>query len=172
LCSPLWRYLVKRCSKCGRLQAKSEFWIDRRRGSLMPHCKTCKRAYQRLWRSRNPDHGKQRYWNNRDSERERHLKRKYGVDFATYDRMLSAQGGLCLICGRPEPEDRMLDVDHDHKTGIVRGLLCTSCNRMIGHAHDSPERLRAAADYLSSRSSRRSSFGRSCRPGRKGAVRR
>lgn len=53
-----------------------------------------------------------------------------GVDQAVYDRMLAEQHGVCRICGRP-PKVRRLHVDHDHKTGAVRGLLCFRCNRLI-----------------------------------------
>jgi hypothetical protein len=71
--------------------------------------------------------------------------------------MLKDQNGGCAICYKPEGS-RMFDVDHDHKTGEVRGLLCTSCNRVLGHAKDSVERLLAAARYLES--SRRHSLKR------------
>jgi hypothetical protein len=53
-----------------------------------------------------------------------------GVTDAEYDRLLAAQGGGCAICGNP-PKTRRLHVDHDHKTGRVRGLLCHRCNRAL-----------------------------------------
>jgi hypothetical protein len=53
-----------------------------------------------------------------------------GLSVEEYDAMLKAQGGGCAICGNP-PKTRRLDVDHDHKTGKVRGLLCHRCNRAL-----------------------------------------
>ncbi|MEI8051963.1 MAG: endonuclease domain-containing protein [Actinomycetes bacterium] len=53
-----------------------------------------------------------------------------GVTPAIYEVMLDDQDGGCAICGRP-PKTRRLDVDHDHKTGKVRGLLCHRCNRQL-----------------------------------------
>ena len=55
----------------------------------------------------------------------------------------------CQICGRPEETmTRSLAIDHDHKTGKVRGLLCHQCNRGLAHYRDNPELLEAAAKYL------------------------
>lgn len=53
-----------------------------------------------------------------------------GVSDEDYARMLAAQGGGCAICGAP-PKTRRLHVDHDHRTGAVRGLLCYRCNRAL-----------------------------------------
>jgi hypothetical protein len=53
-----------------------------------------------------------------------------GLSLAEYDALLAAQGGGCAICGNP-PKTRRLDVDHDHKSGKVRGLLCHRCNRAL-----------------------------------------
>ena len=64
-----------------------------------------------------------------------------------YDRMLAAQHGGCGICGAP-PKTRRLHVDHDHKTGLIRGLLCFTCNRHLLGKYATPAKLRAAADYL------------------------
>ena len=61
--------------------------------------------------------------------------------------MHDAQGGLCAICGRKQPE-KWLAVDHDHETGVIRGLLCSRCNSGLGQFKDNPDRLRLAADYL------------------------
>lgn len=140
---------MKRCTKCCALKPLSEFFRDRaKRHGYMAQCKVCKKAAFKKWKAKKPDFDRRRYWGNRDYERERHLIRKYGVTFETYRRLLEVQHGQCAICGRPEPSNRMLDVDHDHATGRVRGLLCTSCNRVLGHAQDSASRLRRAADYL------------------------
>ena len=53
-----------------------------------------------------------------------------GVGDDEYEWMLAEQGGVCAICGSP-PKSRRLHVDHDHKTGAVRGLLCFRCNRAL-----------------------------------------
>lgn len=67
----------------------------------------------------------------------------------TYDAILSAQGGGCAMCDR-QPEGRRLDVDHDHATGLVRGLLCRRCNRQLGRLQArTPRRLAATSPYLS-----------------------
>jgi len=67
---------------------------------------------------------------------------------AAHDRLVALHGNRCSICGRPPREGgRRLDVDHDHKTGRVRGLLCHRCNRGLP-AWATAEWLRACADYL------------------------
>lgn len=87
----------------------------------------------------------------RDCERERqhrrNLKKLYGITMDIYDALNSAQGGCCAVCGK-QSDGRRLDIDHDHTTGKVRGLLCAACNRAIGLIHDSSERAWALASYL------------------------
>ena len=84
-----------------------------------------------------------------------HLKRVYGITYQKYLEMLAAQGGVCGACKGDETfsvnertRKRMLAVDHCHKTGKIRGLLCGKCNRGMGSFKEDPELLRAAADYL------------------------
>ena len=76
------------------------------------------------------------------------LKHRYGITINDFDRMLKKQNGVCAICGKP-PKNRRLDIDHCHKTGKVRGLLCHRCNRGLPWFSDNPATLRAAAEYLS-----------------------
>lgn len=73
--------------------------------------------------------------------------RRYGITLEQFNALMSAQGGVCAICGKP-PQARSLSVDHNHTTGAIRGLLCAACNRAIGMMRDSPGLLRKAADYL------------------------
>src|SRR5204862_7451311 len=82
------------------------------------------------------------------ADREYHLKRTYGITIEQYDAMLEAQGGVCMICKEPRPEERTLHVDHDHKTGKIRGLLCFRCNNAIGDLRESFDLAQKAADYL------------------------
>ena len=75
------------------------------------------------------------------------LRGKYGIEPAEYDAILIKQGGGCAICGSIASR-RYLHVDHCHKTGRVRGLLCNTCNIGLGHFKDDPERLSRAVVYL------------------------
>jgi len=79
--------------------------------------------------------------------------KKYGLTPEDYQRICDSQGGLCAICERPETKVKRgrvcrLSVDHHHGTGLVRGLLCDTCNNTLGTSRDSPTILRRAADYL------------------------
>lgn len=144
---------MKTCTKCKQSKPLSEFWLDRsKKNGHMARCRTCKTVDLVTWRKANPEKqkndNKKRYWDNRDKERERHLVSKYGITFIDYARILKFQEGKCAVCGKLEDKNRTFDVDHDHVTGAVRGLLCTSCNRMIGHSGDSAKNLISAARYL------------------------
>lgn len=82
----------------------------------------------------------------------RHLAKTYGLTVEQYDALLASQGGVCAICQRP-PDDfkHRLAVDHQHSSGIVRGILCTHCNQAIGSLMDRPDLCIAAAEYLRAR---------------------
>jgi hypothetical protein len=71
----------------------------------------------------------------------------------TFGRLFEEQGGVCKICGNPETHRRngrikAIAIDHCHKTGVIRGLLCSDCNTGIGKLKDDPKILRQAAEYL------------------------
>ena len=81
------------------------------------------------------------------------LKKLYGLTPEAYKALLESQDYVCKICKEPETHkgktgSRSLCVDHDHKTGRVRGLLCNSCNTMLGVAKDNPTTLLKAIQYL------------------------
>ncbi len=72
--------------------------------------------------------------------------KKYGLTPAKYRAMLRLQGGTCAICGRP-PRSIRLHVDHNHKTGKVRALLCYFCNRRVVGRH-TLKSARQLLDYM------------------------
>jgi Recombination endonuclease VII len=82
------------------------------------------------------------------ADRNGHLMRKFGITVEEYERMLEEQGGGCAICHAPPPDSGSLHVDHDHKTGQVRALLCVKCNNAIGAFGEKYELFQAAADYV------------------------
>jgi len=85
--------------------------------------------------------------NRSKASHEARVQAVYGLKPGEYDKLLAAQGGVCAICGGSRRGN--LDVDHDHKTGEVRGLLCAADNRkVLKYARNDPERLRRAAAYL------------------------
>lgn len=85
-----------------------------------------------------------------DRQRKYQLRDKYGITEAQYDEMLIQQNGKCAICETDKPTGKWkrFAVDHCHKSGNVRGLLCNECNRGMGLLRDSPDLLIKAAEYL------------------------
>lgn len=90
------------------------------------------------------------YANNKLRVRENKLKRVYGLKNEDYDKMLQEQNNCCKICGVKDADTKKgyLVVDHCHKTGKIRSLLCNNCNTGIGLLKDSPEVIEKAAQYL------------------------
>jgi len=80
-----------------------------------------------------------------------YLKRQYGITHEDYELLLKTQGGKCAICRRAPLDGVTLHIDHDHVTLKIRGILCGSCNRLIGIAGESVVRLRSAINYLLAR---------------------
>lgn len=98
-----------------------------------PRCTTHHRAATKAARKRNAD---------------RRVEAVYGISDADYDQILIAQGGTCAICGKARGIRRRLAVDHDHKTGAVRGLLCDPCNRVVIGRYDTAALTRAITYLL------------------------
>lgn len=76
------------------------------------------------------------------------IKSRFGITKETYLKILRKQKYVCAICFGKDPLNSKLCVDHDHATGVVRGLLCTRCNLMLGHLDDNKKTLKSALKYL------------------------
>ncbi len=150
----------KACSTCREKRPLADFYVRRvSKDGLQGKCKFCTRRSAYQWRIDNPEKAKAaEIKNNAKPEskvRQREFQwrknlRNLGMTPDDYAVMLAAQGGGCALCGdiHADSLNRRLHVDHDHVTGVVRGILCSSCNLGIGKFEDDPQRLRAAADYL------------------------
>ncbi len=84
----------------------------------------------------------------KETHRRAKLKWRYGITPEDYDAMLVAQGGHCALCDRTPSDHRRLNIDHDHETGAVRGLLCDPHNRAIGNLGDNEAGLLLALEYI------------------------
>ena len=85
------------------------------------------------------------------------IRDAYGIEPEHYKSLLAAQGDVCAICKQPETVTRLgvlkkMPVDHDHKTGRIRGLLCSRCNTAIGLMQDDADILQSAINYLNAAS--------------------
>lgn len=139
---------MKFCPSCKTDTPISEFWKQKgpraAKDGLQCYCKACQKAKIGAWRIKNVE-GQRRI------QRKGKLWDTYGLTLEEYDLIFKSQEGRCAIClrkGGGTSKHAHLDVDHDHQTGKIRGLLCGKCNRLLGHADDSPARLIAAAAYL------------------------
>ena len=84
-----------------------------------------------------------------DKARAYHLKTKYGITVGQYERLLEVQGGCCAVCQKNALVFKTrLAVDHNHKTGEIRGLLCYRCNKFVIGRNTDPSIFQSAAAYL------------------------
>lgn len=113
---------MKQCTKCKKEKTKSEYILNK--GRWNSECREC--------------------------HNERNKIRKYGVDSKRLEELLVKQEYKCLICGNINGAERMskLVIDHNHRTGRVRGLLCVDCNLGLGRFKDNIELLAKAINYL------------------------
>ncbi len=132
---------VKTCRKCHAEKPLDQFDEDTRNtGDIgkgrVSQCKECRRAAEAVWKAAHPEQARQgqKDWHDRHKadQRDKALRRKYGITSVQYDTLLFAQGGHCAICPATEAGGNgVFHVDHDHATGKVRGLLCHACNTMV-----------------------------------------
>jgi hypothetical protein len=78
----------------------------------------------------------------------RWILKTYGITSEQYEALYEAQGGSCYICQRASGKTKRLAVDHDHRSGFVRGLLCSTCNKFLGHLRDDHWAGRRVGTYL------------------------
>lgn len=136
--------MIRLCTQCGEWKDLDEFSLNA--AGAYGHrsiCKVCCKA------------NGQRYRRKRQVGPQRPGR---SITPDEYDIMLVAQNGVCAICHGPEEQKIRgakvkdafikLSVDHDHKTGRIRGLLCSKCNRGLGLFRDNPKILKKAIHYL------------------------
>lgn len=149
---------MKRCSKCGETKAVSEFNKNRRAKDGLYHwCQECARAGANAGYHRNRDRylAQMKVYREANKEALREKDRKHGWRYMLMSRykmtieqhntMLVEQRNRCAVCDSVLTK---INIDHDHKTGVVRGLLCTPCNQAIGFLRDDALLLRSAAKYI------------------------
>ncbi len=112
------------------------------------HCVECKRRFDKTPARKLTKKTHRSSPKGKAVERTNYLKKAYGISEKDYQRMLMVQDGTCAICPVEPTSGNPLHVDHDHKSGKIRGLLCWSCNTAIGQLRDDPLTLRNAITYL------------------------
>lgn len=161
---------TKACTKCEVQKSLKDFHKDsNNKCGLTSQCKACRKIQRMCWGKKHPEkvrkHKRDEYHRNREkhleytrsSERRDRwfrwkLKRQFGISFDDFMSLMDSQLGLCAIChgemDRGQTSNKRLNIDHDHKTGKVRGLLCFRCNTGIGSLNDDPKVLASAIRYL------------------------
>lgn len=135
---------MKTCSKCNKRKREKSFYKDAQKlDGFRPSCKICDEVTAKIWRQKLRELRP-------DARRSIILKYKYKITLDDYNALLKAQKLKCKICKTKNPKTRtgVFVVDHCHKTGKVRGLLCLNCNIGLGGFLDNVESLKEAIWYL------------------------
>lgn len=147
--------MIKICPKCKQSLPHTAFNKSNRRDGLQTYCRSCHNAIQREKYNSDPAEKVKRQMRERKrnslnplAKKDSELRRLYGIGIDVYLKMLQDQEEVCKICKQECKTKYSLSVDHDHKSGKIRGLLCNRCNRAIGMFEDNPELLRLAAEYI------------------------
>lgn len=146
---------MKRCVTCKKDKEESDFSSNYKAADgKQSNCRCCNIEYSKRYRSSNLvsiKEKKKEKFASLTIDQKRSLKyiNRYGITVDHYNEMLMTQNGVCAICSKsPSGKKQRLCVDHCHKTGEVRGLLCNDCNVGIGRLKDDIELLVSAIVYL------------------------
>lgn len=133
---------TKICTKCGgKYPATPKYFyrLKRNKNGLDPRCKTC--CNRIIKKYQQTEKGKA-------ANKRAQIKHCYGITFVEYNKIFEQQNGRCVICGKHQSRlTQCLSVDHNHKTGKVRGLLCKYCNFGISFI-DNKKFMKKAINYL------------------------
>lgn len=126
---------TKVCSKCKKRKPLFNFTKNKSREDGYSYwCKSCKNKWRSNWRKENKEKNKQSY----DRANFKKSLKNFNLTLEEYDRLFEQQNGVCAICGQPESRKMpnggtyRLNIDHNHQTGKVRGILCAACNLALG----------------------------------------
>lgn len=155
---------MKYCSGCDEDLELSAFGKDKyRKDGLTSKCKKCRNKHNREYCKKNPEMKKKHNdlrveWRkeyyatpeNKLKLRNAHLKSNYNLTHDDYCVIIEKQNGVCKICEkfRLQQNKEYMAIDHCHKTGKVRGILCAWCNKALGAFNDNIEHLKNAIKYL------------------------
>ena len=143
---------TKICVKCGIEKSGSDFIRSpKMKHGLTSYCRECHNIDQLKCRSKPEAQERNRLYRrkNRLKERDRQLRKLYGITIEDFNSMFSNQGGKCKCCSAHQTElKKSLVVDHCHHRGMVRGLLCEDCNLALGRVKDNTNTLRSMIEYL------------------------
>lgn len=136
---------MKQCIRCKQFKINNAFRRDKRQTDGREYyCVICTRELHRVY-----DRKRDKLESRKASLRRATFNRDYSMTAEQYQNILVSQNYSCAICKvDSNPSGKSFSVDHDHKTGQIRGLLCNACNLGIGHLKDSIEVLEQAVLYL------------------------
>lgn len=139
---------MRECTGCKQTLPVADFYKYSKFERTFSRCKKCCKGQARRawWRKRSPEVRHRR----RLQSRKTNLRIKFGLSWEQFSAMIAAQNGCCAICKNSIDFEakKAYGVDHDHVSGKVRAILCTTCNLGLGSFQDDPELLTAAANYL------------------------
>lgn len=122
--------MIKICKTCGEKKDEWDFqaYIDKRNGQqyVRNMCRKCEYV---------------------KNVKDQQLEREYGIKRWQWKLILKSQDNKCKLCGKVF-DDGKIQVDHDHKTRVVRGLLCQNCNTTLGRIENRSEWVKRAFDYI------------------------
>jgi len=138
---------MKICTKCKKEKPFSEFTS---RGGQLKHllksrCKTCMKDQHKKWVSNNTD--KVRVYRAKDPWTLKKRCKRHNISVEEFWAIYEEQDGSCPVCNKAIEAENSA-IDHNHKTGEVRGVLCKSCNRALGLLGDNPNNLFRGSEYL------------------------
>lgn len=156
---------MKVCRVCKIEKALTEFYAQKKnKDNLKTECKTCHYEAHKIYRANG---GQEKEKENRrlrkladpNYSKNSSYKTRYGITADDYDRMLKEQDGKCKLCNKeehvrgttPDKKPKRLAVDHCHKTGKVRGLLCHNCNVMLGQYEKWKDKFPLFEEYIKGR---------------------